>query len=184
MCANILKRNSWVCSCCVYQCKSPPLLEPMSHETFDFLEKALSFDARIFFSLCCDYNSNGFCTAAQFFNEAQKVRYPLTKNQISILRDIFRSTWKKLTESLSVGVDISLPAHKKLHFQCICGSDVDLSISEHELNKNTSQTDPFPVTISHQNKNGSYCYVLVYISKYGEIRSIEPINGIIQVKTT
>ncbi|MFX1250969.1 MAG: hypothetical protein ACFFCZ_05125 [Promethearchaeota archaeon] len=183
MSASILDIKPWICSCCPTPCATFSL-KVLSSELFTLLETALSFDARIFFVLCFDSGSNGFCVAAQFFQQAEHTRAALSESQIRKLKDVFTQTWDMLnSESFRQKEYLKKPATSKngIHFKCICGSDINLNLSEEKLRFNTMYTDPFPITIYHKNGKGEMCHVLIYISKHGEVRSIEPINGIIGI---
>ena len=183
MSTSILDIKPWICRLiCPTQCASS--LKVISSELFTLLENALAFDARVFFGLCIDSGSNGFCVAAQFFQQAEKTRAALTESQIRKLKEVFTQTWDILN-SESFRQTKYLKKHittkKGIHFKCICGSDVKLNLSEEQLRLNATYTDPFPITVSHKNGKGEECHILIYISKHGEIRSVEPINGIIRI---
>ncbi len=183
MSVSVVENRSWVCSCCSFPCTKS--LEDISPELFNLLEKAIAFDAHIFFTLCCDYNSNGFCTAAQFFRHTEKIRTPLTEEQIQLLKTAFTRTWIILNNNSKRQEEPSQmlpPIKKSICCKCtLCGSNLLLELSESELASNAINNDPFPVILSHQTKKGEKCSALLYISKYGEVRSIEPITSIIQI---
>ncbi|MFX0060642.1 MAG: hypothetical protein ACFFC7_00475 [Candidatus Hermodarchaeota archaeon] len=183
MSTSILENKPWICSCCPTPCTTFSL-KVVSSELFTLLEKALLFDARIFFGLCCDSGSNGFCVAAQFFQQAENIRAALTKSQIRKLKDVFTQTWGIINfESFKQKKYLKkrITGKNGIYFKCICGSDINLNLSEAELRLNATYTDPFPITVSHKNRKGEECHILIYISKHGEIRSVEPINGIIRI---
>ncbi|MFX0092756.1 MAG: hypothetical protein ACFFBD_13425, partial [Candidatus Hodarchaeota archaeon] len=158
MSTRILQGKPWVCDCCPSPCSTKLSFETIPLEFFDLLEKALTFDARVFFSLCCEHKDNGFCVAAQFFQKAEKLRTSLTKNQIRLLKEVFTETWNILNNN---PLKQATPPHegssvkKKIQFKCICGSEVNLTLSKAELKSKSAHTDPFPVTLSHQTENGA-----------------------------